>query len=103
MKEELTFELTGDDGLDYESQDWIRKIDRIDLRHVSFVMYSLLLAMKLRLQAVLQQSAYSHSMKECDEVKYHWNTLSVNWEAEEGKVLLPMIIQLWVTMRGFAC
>lgn len=39
---------------------------------------------------------------ECDEVKYHWNTLSVNWEAEEGKVLLPMIIQLWVTMRGFA-
>ena len=38
---------------------------------------------------------------ECDKVKYHWNTLSVNWEAEEGKVLLPMIIQLWVATRGF--
>ena len=73
-------------------------------------MYSLILAMELRLQTVLQQSTYSCNIKEdaiasimeCDEVKYHWNTLSANWEAEEVKVLLPMIIQLWVTMRGFA-
>ena len=99
-------ELTEDDGIDDESQDWIKKIDRGGLRHVSFAMYSLILAMELRLQTVLQQSAYSRNIKEdaiasimeCDEVKYHWNTLSANWEAEEVKVLLPMIIQLWVTM-----
>ena len=49
-------------------------------------MYSLILTMELRLQAVLQQSAYSYNIKEypiasimeCDEVKYHWNALSVN-------------------------
>ena len=39
---------------------------------------------------------------ECDEVKYHWNMLSVSWELEEGKALFPMITELWVTMCGFA-
>ena len=112
LKEELILclhELIEDDGIDDESQDWIKKIDQGGLRHVSFAMYSLILAMELRLQTVLQQSAYSRNIKEdaiasimeC-EVKYHWNTLSANWEAEEVKILLPMIIQLWVTMRGFA-
>lgn len=89
LKEELILclhELTEDDEIDDEWQDWIRKIDRGGLRHVSFAMYSLILTMELRLQAVLQQSAYSYNIKEdpnasimeCDEVKYHWNALSVN-------------------------
>ena len=59
-------------------------------------MYSLILAMELRLQTVLQQSAYSRNIREdaiasimeCDEVKYHWNTLSANWETEEVKGFL---------------
>ena len=39
---------------------------------------------------------------ENDEVKYHWDVLSVKWEAEEGKALFPMITKMWVKMRGFA-
>ena len=52
LKEELILclhELTEDDGIDDESQDWIKKIDRGGLRHVSFAMYSLIPAMELRL------------------------------------------------------
>ena len=42
LKEELILclhELTEDDGIDDESQDWIKQIDRGDLKHVNFAMY----------------------------------------------------------------
>ena len=38
---------------------------------------------------------------ENDEVKYHWDALSVKWE-EERKALFPMITEMWVKMHGFA-
>ena len=65
--------------------------------------------MELKLQAILQQATYhSHKIKENagimenDEVKYHWDALSVKWEAEEGKALFPIITEMWMKMRGFA-
>lgn len=119
LKEELILclhELTEDDGIDRydESQDWIKQIDRGGLKHVNFAMYSLIVAMELRLQAVLQQVPHqcyrSHNIKkdaitsimECEKVKYHWDALSEKWEVEEARALFPMITELWVTMRGFA-
>ena len=75
-------------------------------------MYSLIVAMELRLQTILQQATYHSqnikenaiaSIMECDEVKYHWNMLSVSWELEvRQKGTFPIITELWVTMRGFA-
>ena len=113
LKEELILclhELTEDDGIDDESQDWIKKIDRGGLKHANFTLCSLIVAM---VQAILQQATY-HSRKikenaiagimENDEVKYHWDAVSVKWEAEEeeGKALFPMITEMWMKMRGFA-
>ena len=114
LKEDLIIclhELTECDGIDSESQDFIKKIDQGGLQHVNFAMYSLILAMELKLQTFLQQVTYHPvAIKEnaidmimsCDEVKYCWDTLSANWEVEERKALLPMITELWVTMREFA-
>ena len=31
----------------------------------------------------------------------YWALLTVNWDEEEGHALLPKMVDLWVTMRGF--
>ena len=36
------------------------------------------------------------------EVKLHWTTLAAEWESCEAKLLLEMVVDLWVTMRGFS-
>ena len=37
-----------------------------------------------------------------DDVLFYWSTLSGNWEKEEADVLLRMIVEHWVTVRGFS-
>ena len=38
----------------------------------------------------------------CEDVLFHWAIVSASWDDEEATALLPMIVQLWVTMRGFS-
>ena len=36
-----------------------------------------------------------------EDVLFYWSMISADWE-EEGDVLLQMIIEHWVTVRGFS-
>lgn len=114
LKEELILcllELTEDDGIADESQDWITQRDRGGLKHVNTAMYMLIVAMEVKFQTVLQeqppeqlkldQTVVTTLIKD-EQVQYHWDVVSGHWEPEEAEALLPMITQLWVTMRGFA-
>ena len=35
-----------------------------------------------------------------DDVQSKWSDLADEWEEEDAKVLLDMMIELWVTVRG---
>ena len=51
------------------------------------------------------QPRFDHLKEEIltdEEVLFHWAIVSANWDEEESTPLLPMIVQLWVTIRGFA-
>ena len=37
-----------------------------------------------------------------DDVKFYWCMLCTDAEEEAKEVLLPMIVDLWVTVRGFS-
>lgn len=37
-----------------------------------------------------------------EDVLFHWAIVSANWDEEESTPHLPMIVQLWLTIRGFA-
>lgn len=41
-------------------------------------------------------------VKNNPSVKYYWSLLAVNWEEDEETVLLDMIINHWITVRGFS-
>ena len=44
----------------------------------------------------------SSSIINNDDVKFYWSMLCTEAEEEEKAVLLPMIIDLWITIRGFS-
>ena len=36
------------------------------------------------------------------DTSFYWTMVSANWEMEEGKALLQLIINHWITLRGFS-
>ena len=104
-------DLTDEDRVADESQDWLQEIDRGGLKHVNSNMYLLMAAMELELQVLLRQAGTQQiklkekaiaSIQANKDVLLRWSILSADWEAEEEQALFPMIVDLWVTMRGFA-
>ena len=37
-----------------------------------------------------------------EDVNFHWSLLAANWEPEETAVLLNMMAEQWITLRGFS-
>ena len=36
------------------------------------------------------------------DVTFYWSLLAANWESEETAVLLHMMTEQWITLRGFS-
>ncbi len=113
LKEELVlclYEMTEDDGQEGSSQseDWINLVDRGGLKHVNSATYMLFAAMELCIRKRLRKSSQptlDHLKEEIladEDVQFHWSILSANWDEEEAEPLLPLIVQQWVTIRGFS-
>lgn len=88
-------------------------MDRGGLVHISDTTYMLFVAMEMELRSHLHASGVTasagvkkkalESMACNEDVLAHWAELSVNWAEEEAKkVLLTLIIEHWVTVRGFS-
>ena len=112
LKEELILscwdlELTDEDGVADESQDWLQEIDRGGLKHVNSIMYLLMAAMELELQVLCQAGTQQIKLKEkaiasirgqqgCAVALEHF----VCWLGGRGGTgSVPMI--LWITMHRF--
>ena len=104
-------ELIEEDGAVYdESQDWVTLLNRGGLNLVNTKTFMFMSAMELIVRKILKSSSPTKNVKQelirevsLDEsVKSHWNTISAEWGEEESKVLFNMIVDLWVTMRGFS-
>ena len=101
--------LSQEEDLDDDSSDWIGAIDRGGLTKVSNDTYQLFVAMEIELQKqlastevpVLSQDT-KQAMLQNDNVQFFWSVVSGEWEEEVGSVLLEMIVNEWVTIRGFS-
>ena len=91
-----------------DSEDWITLVDRGGLEHVNSAVFMLFAAMEICVRKRLcstSQPMFDHLKEEIltdEDVLFHWAIASANWDEEESTPLLPMIVQLWVTIRGFA-
>ena len=113
LKEELTlclFELVDDaDDSHDESQDWVNMIDRGGLKHVNNTTYMVFASMELvvrryiqpKMPANFKQDTKDHALRD-EDVLFYWAMVSADWEEEESRALLSMIVDLWITIRGFS-
>ena len=104
-------EMEEKEATEHESEMWTNTIDRGGLKHVSNMTYMMFMSMELELRQQLHSGCASEetAMKEKaiekisqnDDVLFYWSVVSTDWE-EEADALLPMIIEHWVTVRGFS-
>ena len=87
-------------------------MDRGGLKHVGYTTFMLFVSMEKELRCHLQPSNVSNdtdvkkravdSIISNDDVLLHWSILSGNWQEEEAGLLITMIIDHWITIRGFS-
>ena len=65
--------------------------------------------MEMELRSHLQGNAVPVDFKKTvraistnEDVLFFWSMLATEWEESESEALLPMIVDLWVTLRGFS-
>jgi len=113
LKDELTLCLLDllDDGEDEhtESHEWILSLDRGGLKHINNLCYQLFVAMELEIRRHLNPDKPANFIDEVqasilsnEDVLFYWSMIASDWEEEENAALLPMVVNLWVTVRGFA-
>ena len=108
-------DLLEDDDEPYdESSDWVKLRDRGGLNHVSNNMFMLLYNMELEVKAYIasntKQPADRFNLKDVlskklqsnVDIEYYWELVSENWGEKESSTLLSLIIDHWITVRGFA-
>ena len=92
------------------SADWTKQINRGGLKLVNGNTYQFFVAIETRLQQFLRVTSaesISHGIKMetisgDEDVLFFWTILTAEWEGEEEKVLLSMVIELWITIRGIS-
>ena len=106
--------LNGDDYDDDRSEAWCNSLDRGGLWHIKDEAYSLFHAIEvirqtLTLEAVSKQckgatAQITNHIMESDNVLFWWRVLVPECEASAavGSVTLKKIVDLYVTIRGFA-
>jgi len=91
------------------STDWINMIDRGGLVHVNEMMYLMMKHMETTMRQGLKCETADTLKEDCikaittsDDVLFYWDLIAGMWNDEEREALLNMIVELWVTIRGFA-
>ena len=89
--------------------DWTRAINRGGLSFVNNPTYH---AMEMAIRPELtQQTAPSitagfkseviKKIHDSEDIAFYWSIVSAEWEKEVAEILLGMIAELWITVRGF--
>jgi len=104
--EELLVEDPDEDISADGSTDWINLVDRGGLLHVNELMFKMMQHMEVEFRHHLDSENIKASaisgICNNDEVLFYWELLSGMCEKEERDFLLKLIVELWVTIRGFA-
>ena len=106
-------DLCDEDDEVSSSADWVHAVDRGGLVRVSENTQLLFERMELIIRSVYNIDAVrtmtdgiKKELRETvitdEDIAFHWSTLSIEVEEAEGTVLLGMIVDLFITIRGFS-
>ena len=96
--------------LDHESEDWTDLVNRwTDSRKCT--VYSLFPVMEMETRSLLQHNTLvteeindtlMTNICKNDDVLFYWANIVSNWGDNEANALLQLLVQHWVTIRGFS-
>ena len=112
MKDQLQvclWDLLDDENEGGTADDWIKTIERSGLTHVNEMTFQVFLAMEIELRkhliikqrSINLEKACGHVM-ESGDVQLYWSVVSADWEEDESKTLLRLVVELFITIRGFS-
>ena len=87
---------------------WIDMIDRGGLTHVNTMTYHAFLSMEVELrkhlgaEQVPNLKDVAKIVKDSNDVQFNWSMVAADWEEEEAQALLELVVDLWITIRGFS-
>ncbi len=95
------------------SEQWTDLVDRGGLIHISDTIFTLFASMEMEVRSHLRaenpsllkaglKELLTTSVLQNEEVQFYWSVVSANWVKEEADELLRMIVQHWITLRGFS-
>ena len=91
-----------------ETTDWTEVVDQGGLIHVSHTIYTVFLSIEMELRHHLSPAnpdldltSKVSNVLENEDVKFYWASASFNWEEREAEALLRMIVEHYITVRGF--
>ena len=97
----------GDEGHTY-TEEWLDLVDRGGLTRVNEMTFQAFLAMELELRNHLNsQHTPNFKTEVCkkllanEDVAFYWSILSSDWEEVESLALLELVVNLFLTIRGF--
>lgn len=108
------FEFRGNGvGNQDTSEDWLDTIDRGGLWHVVDDVFFLFCFIEEEIREELaaitaatwkdeHKRALLDNLKKSEDILFHWTTLTCELDTESAEKLLDMILELYVTIRGFA-
>ena len=90
------------------TSDWLASINRGGLITVSDMAFELFLAMERELRNHLKYHTTCISgeavstIVSSEDVLFPWSIVTVTWEQDNSNILLGMIVDMWITIRGFS-
>lgn len=110
LKDELQLCLLDllNDGEEVEgtAEERLNLVDRGGLKHINESTFQAVLAMELELRRHLHPSSLLHKVSEHilknEDVQFHWSIVASDWEEDETKALLELVVNMWITIQGFS-
>lgn len=98
--------MCDDDDDPGSSADWIRAVDRGSLIHINNMTFELFLSMEQSIRRCVkagQELGDARSqLKEDENILFYWSILTANQSNDVSTTILEMVLDLWITVRGFS-
>lgn len=92
-----------------DSEDWVELIDRGGLTRINDVTFQVFLAMEVELRKHLNsqcvpnfKTTITKKVLENEDVTFYWSILSADWEELDSQALLELVVNMFITIRGFS-
>ena len=92
-----------------ESEEWLDLVDRGGLMRVNETTFQVCLVMEteprqhLKSENIPNFKTYiDKQVLENEDVAFYWSILSAEWEESDSQALLELVVNLFLTIRGFS-